>query len=459
MKKHLQNKHPVTLLAAFIALILSVFGNVTRNWCNGTLRLLALLLESLFNMEDDREKKILNHFPRDIRTVREVFDVEPTTITYAACPKCSATYPPGKKGKISIYPARCTWQAYKGGKTCGTTLTTRRVVDEQSVRAPIRPFIVQDFAEFKAGLLSQPGMEDAMDCGTILNDEHNLWDIQDGTGIRELRGPDGRPFIDGLKRDELRLAWSLSVDWFNPFLNKAAGKTVSTGSIAMALLNLPPSLRYKAENMYLVGVIPGPKEPSLDEINHFLMPLVKMLIPSWKQGTLFSSTYRNPGGRRERSAVALVVSDLPAARKILGFAHFSFKKYFCSACMLNKANINNVNWWEWPQRKREDHMRAAEAWRDAPTQKDRKALFQKHGIRWSVLLLLEYFNPATMVVVDSMHNLFLGLVQRHFREYLGIGRSPRTTGKHTKCKKKPSNDVGPSHEVWVAVFLHSRRVY
>ena len=80
------------------------------------------------------------------------------------------------------------------------------------------------------------------------------------------------------------MLWSLSIDWFNPRGNKAAGKSTSTGSIVMACLNLPLSLRYKPEKLFLVGVIPGPKEPSIEEVGHFIEPIVDMLDRSWRDG-------------------------------------------------------------------------------------------------------------------------------------------------------------------------------
>jgi len=116
-------------------------------------------------------------------------------------------------------------------------------------------------------------MEEAMDHGTQFNKKYQMWDIKDGTIIQEIPGPDEKPFMDGLKRTDLRLVWSLLVDWFNPHRNKTSGKKKSVGSVTMGLLNLPPSLQYKAENIYLAGIIPGPREPALNEINHFLCPV------------------------------------------------------------------------------------------------------------------------------------------------------------------------------------------
>jgi hypothetical protein len=40
-------------------------------------------------------------------------------------------------------------------------------------------------------------------------------------------------------------------------------------------------------------------------------------------------------------------------------------------------------------------------------------------LRWSELLRLPYFDPSQFVVLDAMHNLFLGLINFHFCDLLG----------------------------------------
>ena len=74
----------------------------------------------------------------------------------------------------------------------------------------IRPFLIQDFDAFKASLLSWLGIEAILDQGTLFNDTEDMWDIKDGTRVKELSSPDGATFWDGLKQRELQLLWSLS---------------------------------------------------------------------------------------------------------------------------------------------------------------------------------------------------------------------------------------------------------
>ena len=421
----LDEKDPLSLFATFVVIMLSVFGSLIREWASTGLKLQLKLLRLAFQREGEKTdlhyQDLIAGFPRDIRSARKLFNLEPTTITYAVCPKCSATY---RVTDAKQLLTTCNWKRIGSGSTCGAKLTKLAVKDvdgeRRNIRTPIKPFLIQDFDAFKARLLSRPGMEAILDRGTLFNDTDDMWDVKDGTVIKDLLGPDGRPFWDGLKRSELRLVWNLSINWFNPQGNKAAGKVTSTGSIVMACLNLPLNLRYKPENLFLVGVIPGPREPSVEEVEHFIAPLVEMLNRSWRHGTKFERTESSKHGRTERSILAVIVTDMVAARKITGCASHSSKDFFCSLCSLGKCDINNLDRRTWPTRTIEALKKAAEEWRDATTTSERKRLFKKNGVRWSPFWNLEYYNPTKMVVADPMHNLFLGLVQFHIREVLGI---------------------------------------
>ena len=418
----LEEKNPIILLAAFIIIVLNVFGGLVREWASTALKLQKELLSLTFGGQRGNipaNEDLLNSFPRDIRTARKIFDLEATTKTYAACPSCSTLYPV----EVQL-PVHCNSRRYPNSKPCGGKLTKLVVQNSNGERkmtsVPIQPYHIQDFDAFKASLLSRPGMEAILDRGTLFNDTNEMWDIKDGLRVKEMLGPDGQPFLDGLKRKELRLFWSLSVDWFNPRGNKAAGKAVSTGSVAMACLNLPPSLWYKAENLFLAAVMP--KEPSVEEVGNYnyMEPLVEMLDKLWKNGTKFAQTESSERGRTERSMLAVVVADLPASRKINGAAGHSAKKFMCMFCGLGRGDINNLDRATWPTRSRDILKKAAEDWKDAETAGERNRLFKQNGVRWTPFWKLDYYDPTKMGTVDVMHNLFLGLVQFHVREVLGI---------------------------------------
>ena len=308
----------------FLVMVLNLFGHVARPSCNFTLRILKHLLAWVLKVNgvlSPRHQKLVDRFPTDVRQVRKEFDLDPIVTIYAVCPKSCYLHAPRctKQSKIDEYESRSQYQGrYKGSQPCRNQITVHRVVDGQSVKAPIRPFGYQSFPDFVAGLLSRPGMEDVIDQAWVGGEKQDMRDIWDGSGVRELKGHDEKPFSEG-PVGEGRLVWSLSVDWFNPYLNKQAGKKVSTGSMVMSCLNLPPSLRNKPENLWL-SVIPGPKEPETDQVNNFLRPLVDDLLPAWKEGTWFTRTNRELHGRLARSALGPLVCDMPAARKVGGGA-------------------------------------------------------------------------------------------------------------------------------------------
>jgi hypothetical protein len=140
---------------------------------------------------------------------------------------------------------------------------------------------MQDFNDFVAHLLSRPGIEAAIQCSTEHMHDTTADDIITAGSLKAVKGPGGIPFLSGGQQHKLHLMWCLSVDLFNPYHNKIAGKVTLVGSVILSCLLLPPDMRHKPKNLCLVGIIPGPHEPSEEEIDHFLCPLVEAMKESW----------------------------------------------------------------------------------------------------------------------------------------------------------------------------------
>lgn len=75
----------------------------------------------------------------------------------------------------------------------------------------------------------------------------------------------------------------------------------------------------------LVGIIPGPHEPSLD-INSFIGPLVSELNTLWDGKEMDVCGYSSK--QTIRCALLSAACDLPAGRKLCGFLSF----FGCSKC-------------------------------------------------------------------------------------------------------------------------------
>ena len=223
----------------------------------------------------------------------------------------------------------------------------------------------------------------------------------------------------------------------------------------MACLILPPSLCYKLENLFLVGIIPGPKELSVEEVGHFIEPIMDMLDRSWRDGTKFDCTESSDCGRI--GVLVVIVTDLIASQKIIGVASHSLKNFFCSLCGLAKPNINNLDWTTWLTGTWAMQKETVEEWRDTTTKKEWKCLFKQTGVRWLLFWNLDYYDPTKMGAVDTMHNLFLGLVQSHVWEVLGIDEvqadetSRLVTDKEINSTKQALASLNTKALDWVCV--------
>ena len=120
----------------------------------------------------------------------------------------------------------------------------------------------------------------------------------------------------------------LNIDWFQPFKHRV----YSVGFMYLVFMNLPRSIRFKRENVVLLGLIPGPSEPPLN-INTYLTPFVVDLLALW-QGVPFLMADKSTV--TIRCALLCVACDLPAGRKVCGFlnhtANLGCSKCYCAFC-------------------------------------------------------------------------------------------------------------------------------
>ncbi|CAA7270442.1 unnamed protein product [Cyclocybe aegerita] len=342
----------------------------------------------------------------DPDTVTSKFGLEGKYTIMATCPdpSCHKTYAPKFEGNspIPIYPKYCTHKQFSGGSSSNS------------------------FTDYTANISSHPGFEDIMDGAWDKNckTSDTMHNIFDSDFLRDFKGPDGKLF--GVGGQEGRYGFSMSVDFFSPYTNKQAGKKCSIGVISLVCLNLPPSMRYKPENMFLAGVIPGLKEPPLTALNHYLTPLIDELLTFWESGVHISKTFNYPDGRLIRCALIALICDLPAARKTAGFAASSHE-HFCLLCHCTRSRhgYGHTDTQSWRWRTNEECRHHADQYISVESVEMRAEIFNDAGIRWSELLRLPYFDITHNVVVDSMHNLFLGLIKEHFCGILSIALPSR----------------------------------
>lgn len=442
-------KDPFILAALLVVVALHTLAATAHTHVNLILSILRVVLVGVFLSDkagaarhlNQSQKTMLDGIPQDIRAVLSMFDLEPDFVPYICCKKCFATYAPEPRP-----PEACTFRPFPDDPPCNTPLFHPHVqhgdgkpglattgegasgggASSTNTLKPIKVFGYQRLESWIGRLFSRPGIEAHLDAAwDNVTPGADIWGSQ---FIQEFAGPDGKSF-SFRPNDAAHLVFSLFVDWFNPYGNKQAGKSHSTGAIYMICLNLPMHLRYRLENVYLVGIIPGPREPSLSEINNLLRPVVDALLRLWSTGLFLERTHTRRFGRLVRGALIPVVCDLPALRKVAGFVGHS-AKLFCSFCRLSKNDIADLDQSKWPPPyTRAEHMVYAERWRDASDKPMQDKVAERHGIRWSELLRLPYWDPTRFAVVDVMHNLFLGELQHHCRVIWDMnikdGKSPQ----------------------------------
>ena len=106
-------------------------------------------------------------------------------------------------------------------------------------------------------------------------------------------------------------------DWFKPVKRTE----YSLGVMYLVLLKLSRSERLKCEKNFVLGIIPGPKEPS-SRINTYLKPIVYELLQFWS-GVILKEQ-ENPG--LYNLALSCISNDILATQKCGRFFQHNAKK-------------------------------------------------------------------------------------------------------------------------------------
>ncbi|KAJ3933177.1 MAG: hypothetical protein NXY57DRAFT_865588, partial [Lentinula lateritia] len=85
--------------------------------------------------------------------------------------------------------------------------------------------------------------------------------------------------------------------------------------------------------------------------------------------------------------------------------------------------VFNTDHDHWNLRDVQELRHWANAYKNATNLAEQTKIWEDHGVRWSSLWLLDYWNPTTMLVIDSMHCLLEGLIQYHCRHVLRLDAS------------------------------------
>lgn len=326
--------------------------------------LFLVLWQSTFKIPDAALKCLLKFMHVVFSCVMSCADLLPKTLymlrkcmscstavlrKYVVCKKCFKLYKledctytrAGKQFarqcKHVLYP-RHTKRHLR--RPCNTDLVERIMIDGKETFRPIKQYVYTSLKDCLYAFVNRPKYEEQCELWrNRVTDENFLTDIYDGNIWKRMEA------MGFCKERQYNLM--LNVDWFQPYKHV----NYSVGAIYLVNLNLPRAVRFKTENVILVGILPpfAGKEPPL---NSFLEPLIDELLTAWTTGfhmTTFESRNEEVVNLKLfycnlitiiyiinfqcfKLALICINCDLPACRKACGFLSHAANRG-CSRCM------------------------------------------------------------------------------------------------------------------------------
>ncbi|KAG1736838.1 uncharacterized protein EDB91DRAFT_1055457 [Suillus paluster] len=370
---------------------------------------------------------------RTLQSATRVLALDTPFYTLPCCPTCREVYPPAGSTHEQDHCMTCNIPLFLPDTTKRGFLRAKKI---PYVKYPYLPLSVQI-----QSILMILGVEATLDgWRSKPRTPGQYTDIFDGNVCRlNLKAPDGTLFFSNSPNElqgpnnELRLGVNLGIDWFS-YIRSNIAPSHSSCPTSFSICNLPPKYRYRTSNLISLTAMEAWHQGT-NRIVSILNPQIYPKIGSY--------SYQ---GRLVRVALVAVVCDKPAAHKIGGFGSHSHTN-LCTACWItqvDKARAAAFVKDAFKERTNLEQRELGEQYRQLTTPTARKNFVKDFATCYTQLARLPYFDLVNQVVIDPMHNLFLGLVKTHFYNIWVQGKVLRPNHELTAFHEMLANFTLPS---------------
>lgn len=302
-------------------------------------------------------------------------------------------------------------------QSSGKSIPLLKLVISSQGSQKLYPFLVYPSLSLISSLqaiFSRPGLLDLCEEWRKQISTDLYCDVFDGQIWKDFLVYQNTPFLV----DRHSIGLMMNIDWFQPFKHRS----YSIGVVYLVIMNLQRNIRYKRENILIIGLLPGPSEPP-KTINTYLAPLVSELLTLWR-GKSFKTADKTTV--IVRCALLCIACDLPASKKVSGFLSFT-ANLGCSRYqnfgtgVFGRQNYSGFDRDTWVYRSMDRHRKDVDETLKCSSKTARERKESELGCRYSCLLQLPYFDAVRMLIIDPMHNLYLGTAKNIFRIWRNSG--------------------------------------